>query len=81
MQSFLWVVYGAFAAAGLLAITRGLRLAADNRRNPAATPHTDAQAVEAARRKSLPVLMYVVAVPLLIFGGAGLSTLIAGATH
>jgi len=81
MEFFLGVVYGGFAAAGLLAITRGLRLAADNRRHPIALPRNQEEAAAAARRKSLPVLMYVVAVPLLIFGIAGLSALAVGATR
>lgn len=81
MQYVLWLVYGAFAVVGLLVAARGLKLTAEIKRHPTPDPRTEAEAVEAARRKSLPVLMFVVAVPLVVFGAAGIATLAVVATH
>lgn len=82
MHVVLGILFGGFVVAGVLVFARGLRLTVANRSDVAPIdPHDQAQSAAATRRKSLPVLMYVVAVPLIIFGVTGLSTLMVVATR
>ncbi len=76
MHLILGLIFGGFIVAGLLTVVRGLRLTAALRQSPPPAPRTVGEEVAVARQKSLPVLMYVIAVPMIVFGLAGLLTIL-----